>query len=61
MMRYEIKKVFVKTGSKIALVLLLAVMGITCFFATNVSYVDGEGNSRSGPAAVSKLRAAQKE
>lgn len=61
MMRYEIKKVFVKTGSKIALVLLLAVMGITCFFATNVSYVDGEGNSRSGPTAVSKLRAAQKE
>ncbi len=61
MMRYEVKKVFAKTGSKIALVLLLIVMGITCFFAMDVSYVDGEGNSQSGPAAVSKLRAARKE
>lgn len=60
-MRYEVKKVFAKKGSKIALVLLLIVMGITCFFATDVSYVDGEGNSQSGPAAVSKLRAARKE
>lgn len=61
MMRYEVKKVFAKTGSKIALVLLFIVMGITCFFAMDVSYVDGEGISRSGPAAVSKLRAARKE
>lgn len=61
MMRYEVKKVFAKKGSKIALVLLLIVMGITCFFAMDVSYVDGEGISQSGPAAVSRLRAARKE
>lgn len=61
MTKYEIKKVFAKAGSKIALALLLVVMGITCFFATNVSYVDEAGNSQGGPAAVSRLRAAQKE
>lgn len=61
MTKYEIKKVFAKTGSKIALALLLVVMGITCFFATNVSYVDEQGNSQGGPTAVSRLRAAQKE
>lgn len=61
MMKYEVKKVFAKRGGKIALVLLLIIMGITCFFALDVSYVDGEGNSRYGLRAVSKLREAKKE
>lgn len=59
--KYEIKKVFSKAGSKIAIVLLFAFMAITCFFAMDVSYVDENGNSRSGSAAVSQLKAVQKE
>lgn len=61
MTRYEVKKVFSKTSSKIAVMLLLLAVGITCFFALDISYVDENGNSKSGPAAVSGLKAAQKE
>ena len=61
MTKYEIKKVFSKTSSKIAVLLLLFVVGITCFFAMNVSYVDEKGDSKNGPAAVARLKAAQKE
>lgn len=61
MTKYEIKKVFSKTSSKIAVILLFAAMGITLFFALDVSYVDEAGNSQNGPAAISKLKAAQKE
>lgn len=61
MMKYEIKKVFSKTGSKIALIVLFIVMGITCFFALDVFYVDEEGDSRRGLTAVAELREAQKE
>ncbi|HBA68290.1 MAG TPA: ABC transporter permease, partial [Lachnospiraceae bacterium] len=61
MVKYEIKKVFSKTGSKIAVLLLLLTMGIICFFALSVSYVDEKGESRNGPAAVCALKAAQKE
>ncbi len=58
---YEIKKVFYKTSSKIAILVLLFVMGIVCFFATSVEWVDENGDSHKGPAAVSHLRAARKE
>lgn len=61
MTKYEIRKVFSKAGSKIAVIILLMVMGITCFFASNISWVDEEGNSQNGLSAVSQLRAAQKE
>ena len=61
MIKYEMKKVFLKTGSKIALLLLLAALSITCFFAMNVSYVDENGKTKSGPAAVLALKEAQKE
>lgn len=61
MTRYEIKKVFSKLSSKIALIVLLVVMGITCFFALDISYVDEDGNTKNGPSAVSELKAAQKE
>lgn len=61
MTRYEIKKVFSKTSSKIALLVLLVILGITCFFATGVSYVDENGDTQTGPSAVARLRAAQKE
>ena len=61
MTKCEIKKVFSKTSSKIAVLLLLFVVGITCFFGMNVSYVDEKGDSKNGPAAVARLKAAQKE
>lgn len=61
MFRYEVKKVFAKTGSKIALLLLAAVLVIACWFAADVSYVNGSGESEKGIAAVRKLREAQKE
>lgn len=61
MLRYEWKKVFGKTSSRIALLILLAVMGVTCFFATDVSWVDENGDTHSGPGAVARLREAQKE
>lgn len=58
---YEIKKVFYKTSSKIAILVLLFVMGIACFFATSVEWYDENGDGHKGPAAVSHLRAARKE
>lgn len=61
MLKYEMKKVFSKTSSKLAVLVLLIVMGISCFFALDVSYVDEEGISRKGLTAVSELRAVQKE
>ena len=61
MVKYELKKVFSKTGSKIAVMLLLIVISITCFFALDVSYVDENGNTKKGLTAVSELKVAQKE
>lgn len=61
MVGYELKKVFFRTGNKLALLLLICVVGVTCFFATDVSYVNENGEKESGPAAVEKLKTAQKE
>lgn len=61
MLKYELKKVLARTSNKIALLILLAVMGVTCYFAMGVSWVDENGNTHGGPAAVAQLRAAQKE
>ena len=61
MIKYEIKKVFAKTSSKIAVMLLFIVIAITCFFALDVSYVDENGDSQKGWTAVLALKAAQKE
>lgn len=61
MVKYEIKKVFSRPSSKIALLLLLFVMGVSCFFAVHVSYVNENGDTETGPAAAAALREAQKE
>lgn len=61
MIKYELKKVFLRTSSRIALVVLLFVMGIACFFAANISYVNENGETTSGPAAVASLKRVQKE
>ncbi len=61
MLRYELEKVFLKAGGKIALLILFILVGITGYFATNVYYVDENGDKQTGPAAVRELRAVQKE
>lgn len=61
MTRYEIKKVFGRTGSRIVLAILAAVLLLNCIFAVNVTYVDRNGDSQSGVAAARKLRAEKKE
>lgn len=62
MVYYEIKKVFSKTGSKVALLVLALLMGLSCYFAiSSVYYVNEEGETERGYAAVRKLRAVVKE
>lgn len=61
MIKYELKKVFLRTSSRIALGVLLFVIGITSFFAANISYVNENGETTSGPAAVASLKNAQKD
>lgn len=61
MLKYELKKVFSRTANRIALLLMLALICLTWYFALGVSWIDESGNSHSGPAAVAQLKAAQKE
>lgn len=62
MFKYELKKVFSRTSTTIALLLLLFLVGIVVYwFAMDVSYVDENGETKVGPSAVSALREAQKE
>lgn len=61
MFRYEIKKVFSKRSGKIAILLLLVIVSITCWFAMDVSFVNENGETEKGYAAVRRLREAQKE
>lgn len=60
MIRYEMKKIFSKKGSKAAMLLLLVAMTVTLYFAMNVSYVDEKGKSHKGRKAVAELRERQK-
>lgn len=48
MVKFEIKKVFCRTSARIALLLLLAVLGVTCFLAMDVSYINENGDRESG-------------
>lgn len=61
MFKYEVKKVFAKTGGKIALLLLAGVLIMACWFAADVSYTNERGEQEHGITAVRKLREAQKE
>ena len=57
MIRYEVKKVFSKTGGKIALLMLTGMLILVCFLTVkSVEYVDEQGVSRSGIAAARRLR-----
>lgn len=61
MLKYELKKIFVKPGSKIALLLLAALLGLTCWFAADREFVNEQGGSETGIVAMRKLRSVQKE
>ena len=61
MIRYELKKVFVKPGSRIALLLLALLLGVVCFFAMDVGYVNEQGKQETGIHAMRKLREVKKE
>lgn len=61
MLKYEIKKVFTRTGGRIALLVLLFLTGITCYFATGISYTNENGDTERGYGAAMKLRRMQKE
>ena len=61
MFRYEIKKVFARTGGKAALLLLALTLVIGCWMAADTYYVNENGDNEYGFAAVRKLRALQKE
>ena len=67
MVRYELKKVFGCVGGKIALVLYIAVLALSCWLSSTgalnaeVKWVNEQGKSEYGPAAVRKLREAQTE
>lgn len=59
MVRYEIRKVFSETKSKMALLLLALIIGVTCWLATDVAYWNEAGEKETGPGAVARLREAQ--
>lgn len=61
MRNYELKKVFTRTSNKIAFLLFAAVLVLTCYFAVNVGYVNENGETEKGFAAVHRLRSEIKE
>ena len=67
MVRYELKKVFGSVGGKIALILYIAVLVLSCWLSSTgalnieVKWVNEQGESEYGPSAVRKLREAQEQ
>ena len=61
MMKYEIKKIFSRTGGKISVILLVFILLLTCYFATGVSYTNENGEQEHGFKAARTLRLAKKE
>lgn len=62
MLRYELRKIFGRTGGKIALIVLAIGLAVICYSATlQVSYTDENGDSHTGPTAARDLRDAKNE
>ena len=62
MIRYELKKVFASAGGKLAVVLTLLLVLVSCYQAVSgVEWVNEAGEPETGFAAISKLRRAHKE
>lgn len=59
---YEIKKVFSKKGSQIALVLMIIVLIVVAYFIMEENFfVNGNGDREIGFAAISKIREGKKQ
>ena len=57
MLRFELKKIFLKSSNKIVCLLLAITLGVICYFAVGyVTYVDKNGESSSGFVASQTLR-----
>lgn len=62
MIRFEIKKIFARTGSKVGLLVLVLTLVLTCYFAITYSVnVDEMGEEHTGIAAVRDLMEKKKE
>ena len=61
MVKFEIKKVFLRRGNQIAVALLAVLLCVVCFFVGNISYVNESGETETGFQAVKKLREEQKK
>lgn len=60
MVKYELKKMFGRPLGRLSLVVLAAALAVTCFFALRVPYVNDQGETEYGLAAIHQLQAAQK-
>ncbi|MDE5931141.1 MAG: ABC transporter permease [Lachnospiraceae bacterium] len=62
MLYYELKKIWVKTGTKIVMLILAITLVLSCYFAIHgVYYVNENGENEYGIEAIHKLKAAKKE
>lgn len=62
MLYYELKKIWVKPGTKIAMAILAVLLFVVCWFAFhNVYYLDESHGHVYGAEGISKLKAAKKE
>lgn len=57
MVRYELKKMLARTGSRVAFGILGVVLLIAGYFSMmNITYVNEQGAEENGPAAIHKLK-----
>lgn len=62
MLYYELKKIWVRPGTKIAMLLLAGMLAITCYLAIHdVYYVNENGDNEYGIDAIQNLKASKKE
>lgn len=61
MVKFELKKMLSRTGGKVALVLLAAILVVSCWLAVSVDYTDEQGNAQTGFTYARKLRSMKKE
>ena len=60
MVKYELKKIFGRPLGRLSLVVLAAVLAVTCFFALRVPYVNDQGETEYSLSSIHQLRTAQK-
>lgn len=62
MVKFELKKVFCKTSSKIAVILLAGIVALSCWLAVSgVQWVNEKGEEETGFTAISHLKQARNE